>query len=77
MIGKIDMECGAILADTSQIHQVVTNFEVNAIQAMEEHGGVLEIGLQEEVIGLENARHSDMKPGKYAHFCSIFFTKKC
>jgi PAS domain S-box-containing protein len=39
--------CGNILADPSQIHQVVVNLCTNAFQAMEQSGGVLTIELRE------------------------------
>jgi len=37
--------CHTILADTSQIHQVLINLCTNAIHAMSENGGVLEIAV--------------------------------
>jgi len=41
-----DDKCGRIMADPSQINQVVMNLATNAYHAMEEDGGVLEIGLK-------------------------------
>ncbi len=43
----IDKSCGNILADPSQIHQVIVNLCTNAFQAMEETGGVMTITLRE------------------------------
>ncbi|NTV91702.1 MAG: PAS domain S-box protein [Chlorobiaceae bacterium] len=43
----LDFSCRNILADPSQIHQVIVNLCTNAFQAMEESGGVLTIGLKE------------------------------
>lgn len=45
----IDKACGAILADPSQIHQVIVNLCTNAFQAMEGSSGVLKIDLKEAV----------------------------
>lgn len=64
---KIDQACSAIKADPVQIHQVVTNFVVNAVHAMED-GGILEVGLQEEVVGQGDSRARGITPGEYAHF---------
>ena len=44
---RIDRSCGTILADSSQIHQVVINLSTNAFHAMEESGGLLTIQLKE------------------------------
>ncbi len=43
----IDKSCRNILADSSQIHQVIVNLCTNAFQAMEEFGGSLTIELEE------------------------------
>lgn len=42
----ISNECGAVLADPTQIHQVVMNLCTNAYHAMRETGGVLGVSLQ-------------------------------
>ncbi len=44
---EIDINCSPILADSSQLHQVLVNLCTNAFHAMEKHGGVLKICLQE------------------------------
>ena len=44
---RIDSSCRNILADPSQIHQVIVNLCTNAFQAMESSGGVMTITLQE------------------------------
>ena len=49
---KIDSDCGNILADPTQILQVLINIFLNATQAMEETGGILRIELNE----IEQAR---------------------
>jgi len=45
----IDSNCGHILADPSQIHQVIVNLCTNAFQAMETSGGEIAIDLREIV----------------------------
>lgn len=55
--------CGSILADPSQIHQIVMNLCTNAYHAMEENGGVLRIDLSEVEIGEED--YIGMHSGTY------------
>ncbi len=43
-------ECGAVMADKPQIQQVLMNIMINAIHAMKEKGGILEIKLNQEFI---------------------------
>ncbi len=43
----LDYSCRTILADPSQIHQVIINLCINAFQAMEKSGGLLRITLKE------------------------------
>lgn len=55
-----------ILADPTQIHQVVMNLCTNAYHAMSEDGGVLEIALLKENLDEESAAEfEDLIPGPY------------
>lgn len=57
---------GSVLADPSQIHQVVMNLCTNAYQAMEKEGGRLEITLEPETISSDFANiHMNIKQGRY------------
>jgi PAS domain S-box-containing protein len=57
---------GSVLADPSQIHQVVMNLCTNAYQAMEKEGGRLEITLEPETISSDLANiHMNLKQGRY------------
>jgi PAS domain S-box-containing protein len=42
---NIDKDCGRVVADPTQIHQMVMNLCTNAYQAMGDNGGLLEISL--------------------------------
>ena len=47
---QLDNSCRNILADPSQIHQVIVNLCINAFQAMEKSGGLLTIKLEEIIL---------------------------
>jgi len=52
---RIDQTCRSVLADPSQIHQVIINLCTNAFHAMEHTGGTLTIGLKEILPGEQQA----------------------
>ena len=57
---------GRVMADSTQIHQVVMNLCSNAAQAMDERGGVLEVGLNKvEIHEDTQALALDLPPGPY------------
>ncbi len=49
----VDPDCGAVMANSIHIHQVVMNLCINAFQAMPD-GGILEVGLTEEEVSIDN-----------------------
>lgn len=62
----IDENCSLIMADPTQIHQVIMNLCTNAYHAMREKGGTLEIQLRDtEVSGEFAANHEGLLPGQY------------
>ena len=64
---SVDTNCGAILADATQIHQVVMNLCTNAYQAMRETGGKLRVRLDVvDVAEGESPSRTDLRPGSYA-----------
>lgn len=66
IVQKIDMNCSRIMADPTQIHQIIMNLCTNAYQAMESSGGTLTVELCEADID-DNALPCflDLKPGRY------------
>jgi phosphate/phosphite/phosphonate ABC transporter binding protein len=64
---NIDEGCGAILADPTQIHQVVMNLCTNAYHAMrEKNGGVLGVVLSSVELDSEALQNKiDLQPGSY------------
>ncbi len=62
----IDEESGMILADPTEIHQIIMNICTNAFHAMEPTGGILSVRLQRTFLygpSLENV--SNMQPGNF------------
>jgi CheY-like chemotaxis protein len=63
---NLQKETGFILADPTQIHQIVMNLCSNAAYAMRENGGILEVNLAEVDVDLGMIhRHPDLEPGPY------------
>ena len=59
-------EVGTILADSTQIHQVLMNLGANAEYAMRETGGALYVGLDAiEVDAAFTAQHPALRPGPH------------
>ncbi|MBW1722153.1 MAG: response regulator [Deltaproteobacteria bacterium] len=55
-----------VMADPTQIHQILMNLCTNACHAMEEGGGVLEVGLKEVYLDRNfTSRHPEIAPGSY------------
>ncbi|MCX5876049.1 MAG: response regulator, partial [Deltaproteobacteria bacterium] len=44
---QIDMQCASVLADSTEIHQIIMNLGTNAYHAMREKGGILTVQLNE------------------------------
>ena len=61
----IDPAFGPILADPTQIHQVVMNLCTNAEHAMREHGGVLDIDVREITLDAAFATRHGVSKGRY------------
>lgn len=62
----INPDCDAVLADPTQIHQVIMNLCTNAYQAMRKRGGVLGVSLQPVTItGANDYISGNLTPGSY------------
>ncbi len=62
---KIAPDCGSILADPTNIHQIVMNLCTNAFHAMENEKGTLAVSLYRKDIPAEQIHESDVSPGTY------------
>ncbi len=66
LISNTEEEKDGILADPTQIHQVLLNLCANAAHAMRETGGVLEVSLQAvDLDAAKAAQYHDLSPGPY------------
>jgi len=55
-----------VLADATQLHQIVVNLCTNAAHAMEQSGGVMSIELEPVVLqDVDVGVYSDLQPGRY------------
>jgi CheY-like chemotaxis protein/two-component sensor histidine kinase len=62
----VNEECGHIMGDPTQIHQVVMNLCTNAYHAMQEIGGTLKVTLKEVDISYEKSvERVGMKAGRH------------
>ena len=67
IVSHIDAGVENVMADPTQIHQIVMNLCTNAAQAMEESGGRLTVDLAQVTLSEEDVRlHPGMAPGGYA-----------
>ena len=63
---EIDPNCGLVLADATQIHQVIMNLCTNAYHAMRETGGVLSVRLTSVELGPHDLQNNiSLLPGPY------------
>jgi PAS domain S-box-containing protein len=63
---NISSKSGVILADSTQMEQILMNLCTNASHAMREKGGILEVSLVDvEVDSDDAAGHPDLEPGSY------------
>lgn len=63
---QIAEECGLIMADPVQVHQILMNLFTNAYHAMISKGGILKISLKEVQFYPEDIHDNDFQPGTYA-----------
>jgi len=57
--------CGFVLADGTQLHQIVMNLMTNAYHAVEQIGGTISVRLEEKTLTLPHLKTLSLKPGKH------------
>jgi PAS domain S-box-containing protein len=63
---EIQADCGLVLADPTQLHQIAMNLITNAYHAVEESGGHIFLQLKESVLAGEACAGTPLEPGRYA-----------
>lgn len=63
---EISNDCGLVMADGTQIHQIAMNLITNSYHAMPETGGKLAVALKEVELGIDDLKDPLMVPGPYA-----------
>ena len=67
----IEKNCGTIVADPTQVHQILMNLCTNAFHAMEAKGGVLAVSLKTSTIQSDDERPDlHLAPGQYLE-CTV------
>jgi len=63
---NLEVESDTVLADPTQIHQIMLNLGTNAAHAMREKGGTLKVSLVQEDLDSDDAeQYPDLNPGSY------------
>ena len=62
---NVENDCVPVMADPTQIHQLVMNLITNAYHAMEKVGGELNISLNEKTLRNPKSYGLDLPPGSY------------
>ncbi|MBI2421561.1 MAG: PAS domain-containing protein [Candidatus Hydrogenedentes bacterium] len=66
LMDSVDVHSGVVLANATQMHQVVMNYCLNAAQALKNRGGRIEVRVEDvEVTAGFAATHPKLKPGPY------------
>ncbi|UCG28218.1 MAG: response regulator [Bacteroidales bacterium] len=64
---NLDPGCGTVLADATQIHQIIMNLSTNALHSMSGKGGVFEVSLKPVEINSKYSRTiANLEHGSYA-----------
>jgi signal transduction histidine kinase/ActR/RegA family two-component response regulator len=58
---ELDTECGTVMADTTQMHQIIMNLCTNALHAMKDKGGELTITLEKQKVGPKQIKGAPKK----------------
>ena len=65
IIHDIKYDCEPIMADSTQMHQVIMNLCINAYHAMEYNGGKLKFTVKQVEINTDQAKKFSIEPGQF------------
>jgi len=63
---RIDQSCGKVMADPTQIHQIIMNLSTNAFHAMQGSSGRLTLSLEQACLPQVPMETGQLPPGEYA-----------
>lgn len=63
---NIQQDCGMVLADPTQVHQIAMNIMTNAYHAVEANGGKITVSLETVTLDDSRLRDNKIKSGRYA-----------
>ena len=66
IVEDIQKDCGLLMGDPTQIHQVLMNVVTNAYHAMGPEGGKITMRLKDTVLGADDSSDGLPAPGRYA-----------
>lgn len=69
----LQSDCGFVMADPTQLHQIAMNLITNAYHAVETTGGEISIQLMETMLGSDDLADTSLEPGHYVRL-SVFDT---
>ena len=63
---NIQKDCGSVMAESTQLHQIAMNLITNAYHAVEKASGKISIQLKEIILDNDDLKDSPLQPGQYA-----------
>ncbi|MFO7885627.1 MAG: PAS domain S-box protein, partial [Desulfobacteraceae bacterium] len=66
IVEDIQKDCGPVMADPTQIHQIAMNLVTNAYHAVESKSGKISVQLREVLVDDADKGGNSLEPGKYA-----------
>jgi len=61
----IQTNCGAVIADSTQLHQIAMNLITNAYHAVEKNSGNISVELKETILERNDLKNKSLDPGGY------------
>jgi CheY-like chemotaxis protein len=63
---SLQEECGPVLADPTNVHQIAMNLITNAYHAVEHNGGAITVGLQQTLLDAADVAGTPLRQGPHA-----------